>query len=144
MKVTKGLSKIDIKDLTASKLYNMYIERNMSAGEIARVCGVTVNTIYVRARKYGFHKNASVNYPEGRQLNIKPKDDGSCEELVITTTKKTHCINCVHRGYLGHNGDGNGLICQYILNTGHRRGCPGSNCDKYEKGKMINRRDELF
>lgn len=34
-------------------------------------------------------------------------------------------------------------LCNYILCTGHRRGCPASECDKFQTGKKV-RSGDLF
>lgn len=49
--------------------------------------------------------------------------------------KMNKCKTCKYHGYIGC-GYCMDMICQYILVTGHMRGCPvGDDCIKYEKGK---------
>ena len=44
--------------------------------------------------------------------------------------KKTcnHCAGCAHYRRLSDHGGGNLYACHYILDTGHMRGCPVSDC----------------
>lgn len=47
------------------------------------------------------------------------------------------CKSCKYRG--SDCGYGN---CDYILITGHMRGCDPENCDKYEKGKRLRWKED--
>ncbi len=47
------------------------------------------------------------------------------------------CKTCKYRGENDKNG------CDYIYITGHRRGCPVEECDKYEKGNRIHTRNTI-
>ena len=64
---------------------------------------------------------------------------------LLYKTRKTpeKCEGCTYRQMLGTNQ--NDTACMYLLMTGHRRGCPVEECDKYEK-RYENRRkvDLLF
>lgn len=54
-----------------------------------------------------------------------------------TTKTKKKCPSCIYRGDAqGKNG------CDYILITGHRRGCSVDECIKYEKGKRKQSKKE--
>lgn len=45
------------------------------------------------------------------------------------------CSSCYFGTTYARMSDGQ-RICDYILITGHRRGCPaGDDCDKYRKGR---------
>lgn len=46
---------------------------------------------------------------------------------------KKMCKSCKHSS--SHSHGSIDVICNYILDTGHRRGCPVGWCNKYEKGK---------
>lgn len=44
------------------------------------------------------------------------------------TCDTTRCRKCSYHGYSGTLG----IFCEYLLVTGHMRGCePGENCDKF-------------
>ena len=38
------------------------------------------------------------------------------------------CVKCKYSGIIGTNQ----VVCDFILRTGHRRGCPADKCDKFE------------
>ena len=45
--------------------------------------------------------------------------------------KKTcinHCAGCAHYRRLADHGGNDFHACHYILDTGHMRGCPASDC----------------
>lgn len=43
------------------------------------------------------------------------------------------CALCKFHGHLGNGGANCIMICDYIGQTGHSRGCPaGAKCDKFE------------
>ena len=47
------------------------------------------------------------------------------------------CKTCIYHSYIAGSYNST-LICQYILITGHMRGCPaGDECIRYEKGKRL-------
>lgn len=54
----------------------------------------------------------------------KPKPDKAnlCNEKICRTCKYG-------------NKHTSTVTCDYLVITGHRRGCPAGSCDKYEKGK---------
>lgn len=53
----------------------------------------------------------------------------------MTTCSKS-CDGCDYRGSIG--GKGSARTCDYILITGHRRGCPaGSRCAKKRVGGVV-------
>ena len=48
------------------------------------------------------------------------------------------CKTCVYRSPLLNGGSFGGVFCEYILYTGHRRGCPGGDeCTRYKYGPRI-------
>lgn len=49
---------------------------------------------------------------------------------------KKKCAKCVYHSSVSSGHD---IICDYIGVTGHSRGCPASQCDKYRKGKQIKK-----
>ena len=52
--------------------------------------------------------------------------------------KNKKCKTCQYRAY-EHCVNG----CDYILITGHARGCKVEDCDKYEKGAKIKVKKEI-
>lgn len=44
------------------------------------------------------------------------------------------CRKCKYSGIVGMKN----VTCDYILRTGHRRGCPADQCDKYEPRRKRN------
>lgn len=48
------------------------------------------------------------------------------------------CKTCRYRAAVQEFGN-----CDYILITGHMRGCPSNNCDKYENGERIGLKGHL-
>lgn len=56
----------------------------------------------------------------------------------MTAEEYKYCRGCEHVGTLSGEH-----VCDYILDTGHRRGCPvGSGCDKHTKLKPTTERNQ--
>lgn len=51
----------------------------------------------------------------------------------METYKCSEVIHTCKYGYYVSNGE---MYCDYIEQTGHRRGCNPEECDKYQKGKV--------
>lgn len=49
---------------------------------------------------------------------------------------KSKCAKCIYHSIVS---SGHEVICDYIGATGHSRGCPASECDKYIKGKQVKK-----
>ena len=66
---------------------------------------------------------------EPRAVKEAPKDSREGVKSSICDTKT--CAGCIYSFRLS-----GALTCDYILATGHRRGCPaGAGCDKRQTGK---------
>lgn len=63
----------------------------------------------------------------------KAKDKKKSRQAVKDNSDRHLCKKCKYRAEKGRAEN-----CNYILFTGHRRGCPAEKCDKYEKGKRIS------
>lgn len=51
---------------------------------------------------------------------------------------KKKCAQCIYHGRLNADMSSksyNSICCNYLLLTGHRRGVPASECDKFVKGE---------
>lgn len=72
---------------------------------------------------------------EARMLRggVKPWELMSEEDIEKIFKRK--CKTCSYRS--GKYGEGN---CDYILLTGHMRGCRPDDCDKYKRGKRLKRK----
>ena len=56
------------------------------------------------------------------------------------TNGSRRCERCVYRTYIGESEQE--IACYYIEHTGHRRGCPVENCDKYVEGDALTKRSK--
>ena len=70
----------------------------------------------------------------------RPPTDSKQREPVVRRKPGTiKCNQCVAKKCI--YGTGQGLeqsgLCNYILITGHMRGCPPESCDKYTEGKKL-------
>ena len=62
----------------------------------------------------------------------------------MTAQESDQCHQCKHRAKLYSTRNKKHVICcYYIIDTGHRRGCPVAWCDKYEQGKALRRESSL-
>lgn len=51
------------------------------------------------------------------------------------------CRSCIYSSTLTSNSH---IACNYLLDTGKRRGCKVGECDKYEKGRRTKRDDQYY
>lgn len=56
---------------------------------------------------------------------------------------KRQCKTCVFGQYDVGNFKNGYYVCNYILITGHMRGCPADDCNKYEEKKRRRRQPAM-
>ena len=62
----------------------------------------------------------------------------------MTAQDSEQCQKCKHRSVLNRMYSGKSQICcYYLIDTGHRRCSPVGNCDKFEKGRPLQRMNQL-
>ena len=71
----------------------------------------------------------------GKIVEIDSLDE-MCDNKIPETVKK-HCKHedCAYRGHISPINQSTDECCDYLILTGHSRGCPISTCDKYKKGR---------
>lgn len=57
--------------------------------------------------------------------------------------KKKDAYVCRRKACKYHTPTGYDYSCNYILVTGHRRGCPVDGCTKYARGKRLSIAEEV-
>lgn len=87
-------------------------------------------------KHYGIEPETYILKKPGRlramaQKPVDPWEDRPSE-------RPEHCKTCIFRG--GPHAD---IGCEYMLMTGHRRGCKAENCDKYVKGNRAQPKDPI-
>ena len=51
----------------------------------------------------------------------------------ITWADTPYCVGCRYYRVITQHGHAPGKVCHYLLDTGHRRGCPfGEGCTRWE------------
>lgn len=77
---------------------------------------------YMRAERLR-EKNESI-----RTIKIDPDPAPVKREVTLKTADMNYCRPCIHHGNFDHY-----VLCEYMFQTGHRRGCkPGVGCEKRE------------
>ena len=118
-----------------------------------QMCGVVFPEGTAPTRKYCFdcleirHEQARIRHREKERLKARERAAEAKKNRQKTTNPKTdraYCGKCIYHGFIR-----DGLMtCDYILLTGHRRGCKaGAGCDKraldgQKTGGAENKRDQ--
>lgn len=99
--------------------------KGMDPRGIAEKLGIKYDTAYGV-----IYKSGSLPHPKKKRHDIEDGPNGD----------RHKCRTCQYRswGQLRSKGAG----CEYILDTGHSRGCPVKDCDKYKKGPVMKCRIE--
>jgi hypothetical protein len=79
-------------------------------------------------------KRLKENNEERKILQVKheiePKPPAK-KEVTLKQADINYCRPCIHHGNFDHC-----VLCEYMFQTGHRRGCkPGVGCEKREVAK---------
>ena len=101
-----------------------------------QMCGAVFPEGTPASRKYCYdcwtirHKEADLRCREKRREKAKEKAEAAKKnspERTSTKANRAYCGKCFYHGFIR---EGN-MTCDYILLTGHRRGCKfGAGCEK--------------
>lgn len=105
------------KTLPYYEAKDLYITHGWSVEQIAKHYGITYATAKRELVRMG--------------LYVTPE---------TPNTTKQDCKKCIYRGCLHNSTDSvnTHLTCNYILITGHIRGCPIEHCTHFTEGKKID------
>ena len=104
-----------------------YVYRGLTADAIAKIYDVTNTTITNWCKKEG------IETPWGKKQKVKDHGVNADRHLCKRCNYKMTDKNLLNAG----------AHCDYITVVGHSRGCPASECDKFEPAKNTGRRRKM-
>lgn len=106
-----------------------------TAAQIAKETGMAYNTVY-------YYLNPDKCKPKKQATEI-PVDYKNPDARPGWNADRKKCKTCQYRQAHNNPTDQNKGNCNYIEIAGHSRGCAVEDCDRYVKGKRLERNRQL-
>ena len=117
------------------KLISELAAKGMTASEIARKTGINYKSVY-----YYMHRE---KYKPKKKTVAIPVDYKNSDARPGWNADRKKCKTCRYRQAHNNPTDRNKGNCNYIEIAGHSRGCAVEDCDRYVKGKRLERNRQL-
>ena len=109
--------------------------KGMTVSEIARQTGINYKSVY-------YYMNREKYKPKKKTVEI-PVDYKNPDARPGWNADRKKCKTCRYRQAHYNPTDQNKGNCNYIEIAGHSRGCAVEDCDRYVKGKRMEKNKQL-
>lgn len=115
-------------------------QSTLKQAEITKKCAICGKTFVTRCHQRKYCSDECILIAR-KKRDQELREEKRKNQPVISPNDMRNCKHkdCKYRGSIDHQ-----TCCEYILVTGHKRGCTIADCDKYEKGRRRRVRKQIM